>query len=131
MLSFTTSWKYIKNNKPDEYSTDDVEKIAKNFKSDSTDKNSAKTKKMPNVIAIMNESLADLNVDGPFETSEDYLPFIHSLTKNTIKGKLYVSIEGANTANSEFEFLTGKFIGVFLHQEQYHITTMLRALFLH
>ena len=70
VLSFTTSWKYIKNNKPDEYSTDDVEKIAKNFKSDSTDKNSAKTKKMPNVIAIMNESLADLNVDGPFETSE-------------------------------------------------------------
>ena len=42
---FTTSWKYIKNNKPDEYSTDDVEKIAKNFKSDSTDKNSAKTRK--------------------------------------------------------------------------------------
>ena len=85
---------------------------------------------MPNVIAIMNESLADLNVDGPFETSEDYLPFIHSLTKNTIKGKLYVSIEGANTANSEFEFLTGNSLA-FLHQEQYHITTMLRALFLH
>lgn len=113
VLSFTTSWKYIKNNKPDEYSTDDVEKIAKNFKSDSTDKNSAKTKKMPNVIAIMNESLADLNVDGPFETSEDYLPFIHSLTKNTIKGKLYVSIEGANTANSEFEFLTGNSLAFF------------------
>ena len=31
VLSFTTSWKYIKNNKPDEYSTDDVEKIAKEF----------------------------------------------------------------------------------------------------
>ena len=68
---------------------------------------------MPNVIAIMNESLADLNVDGPFETSEDYLPFIHSLTKNTIKGKLYVSIEGANTANSEFEFLTGNSLAFF------------------
>lgn len=113
VLSFTTSWKYIKNNKPDGYSADDVEKIAKAFKSDSTDKNSAKTKKMPNVIAIMNESLADLNVDGNFDTSEDYLPFLHSLTKNTIKGKLYVSIEGANTANSEFEFLTGNTLAFF------------------
>ena len=55
----------------------------------------------------MNESLADLSYDGPIELSEDYLPFLHSLTENTVKGKLYVSIEGANTANSEFEFLTG------------------------
>lgn len=55
----------------------------------------------------MNESLADLNYNNTIDLSEDYLPFIHDLTKNTIKGQLFVSIEGANTANSEFEFLTG------------------------
>ena len=94
MLSFTTSWKYIKNNKPDEYSTDDVEKIAKNFKSDSTDKNSAKTKKMPNVIAIMNESLADLNVDGPFETSEDYCHLFIVLQKIQLRVNFMCRLKG-------------------------------------
>ena len=42
------------------------------------------------------------------ETNEDYMPFIHSLTENTIKGSL--SIAGysvAGTSNSEFEFLSG------------------------
>ena len=43
--------------------------------------------------------------------SEDYLPFLHSLKENIVKGKLYVSIEGANTANTEFEFLTGNTLG--------------------
>lgn len=113
MLSFATSWKYVKTDKPDGYSIKDIEKIAKNYKSDETDKNAAKTKKMPNVIAIMNESLGDLDYDGKLETTEDYLPFIRGMKDNTIKGKLYVSIEGANTANSEFEFLTGNSLAFF------------------
>jgi phosphoglycerol transferase MdoB-like AlkP superfamily enzyme len=40
------------------------------------------------------------------ELTEDYLPFIHSLQENTVWGRMYVSVEGGNTANSEFEFLT-------------------------
>ena len=56
---------------------------------------------------IMNESLADLSVDGNIATSSDYMPYIHSLKKNTIKGHCHMSVFGANTANSEFEFLTG------------------------
>lgn len=113
MLSFATSWKYVKTEKPEGYSVKDVEKVAEKYKSDKTSKTNAKSKKMPNVIAIMNESLADFNFDGTLETSEDYLPFIRSMKKNTIKGKLYVSIEGANTANSEFEFLTGNSLAFF------------------
>ena len=35
------------------------------------------------------------------------MPFTHSLTENTIRGNLFVSVKGGNTANSEFEFLTG------------------------
>ena len=35
------------------------------------------------------------------------MPFIHSLTENTIKGNAYASIFGGNTPNSEYEFLTG------------------------
>lgn len=60
----------------------------------------------PNIIAIMNESFADLKTIGNFSTSSEYLPFFNSLSKNTIKGNLHVSIFGATTPNSEWEFLT-------------------------
>ncbi len=60
----------------------------------------------PNIIAIMNESFADLSTIGNFTTTEEYLPFFNSLSKNTIKGNLHVSIFGAQTPNSEWEFLT-------------------------
>ena len=60
----------------------------------------------PNIIAIMNESFADLQVIGDFKTNTEYLPFFNSLEKNTIKGNLHVSIFGATTPNSEWEFLT-------------------------
>ncbi len=112
-LSFITSWKYIKTEKPSGYSVDEVEKLTKKYKSDDSSKENAKNKKMPNVIAIMNESLADFSFDGNLETTEDYIPFIRSMKKNTVKGQLFVSIEGANTANSEFEFLTGDSMAFF------------------
>lgn len=113
ILSFTLTWKYVKTTKPDNYSIESVKKITEGYTSDETSKDSAKSKNMPNVIAIMCESLGDLSVDGNLATSEDYLPFIHSMKENTIKGQLYVSIEGANTANSEFEFLTGNSMAFF------------------
>ncbi len=62
---------------------------------------------MPNIICIMNESLSDLGALGNLETNEDYMPFIHSLTENTIKGYLSMPVFGAGTSNSEFEFLSG------------------------
>ena len=60
-----------------------------------------------NIICIMNESLADLSVLGDFTTNQDYMPFMRSLTENTVKGNLYVPVIGAGTSNTEFEFLTG------------------------
>ena len=55
----------------------------------------------------MNEAFSDLSVINEFSTNEDYMPFIHSLNENTIKGSLYMSIFGSGTCNSEFEYLTG------------------------
>lgn len=104
-LSFVLSWSYTKVEKPSGYAADKVKDIVKDFASDAVSDPGDTVR--PNIIAIMNESLADLSYDGKIDFSEDYLPFLHSLEKNTVKGKLYVSIEGANTANSEFEFLTG------------------------
>ena len=63
--------------------------------------------KKPNVIVVMNESFADLKAVGDIEVTTDYMPFFRKLKKNTIKGYTYCSVFGGNTANSEFEFLTG------------------------
>ncbi|MBQ6825339.1 MAG: LTA synthase family protein [Clostridia bacterium] len=35
------------------------------------------------------------------------MPFMRSLTENTVRGNLYVPVIGAGTSNTEFEFLTG------------------------
>lgn len=62
---------------------------------------------LPNIICIMNESLADLGRLGDLKTNEEFMPFLHSLTENTIKGNLFMPVFGAGTSNSEFEFLSG------------------------
>ncbi|MBO6046760.1 MAG: LTA synthase family protein [Erysipelotrichaceae bacterium] len=67
----------------------------------------ASDEELPDVIAIMNESFADLNVLGDLHTDTEVMPFFHSLKKNTIKGYALASVFGGGTANSEFEFLTG------------------------
>ncbi|MCI2061331.1 MAG: LTA synthase family protein [Eubacteriaceae bacterium] len=65
---------------------------------------SAKTE--PNIIIIQNEAFSDLAVTADIKTNIDYMPFIHSLKKNTQKGYMNLSITGGPTANSEFETLT-------------------------
>lgn len=61
----------------------------------------------PVIIAIMNESFADLSVIGDVPAGEDLLPFFHSMGENAIKGWTQVPVFGAGTANTEWEFLTG------------------------
>ena len=61
----------------------------------------------PNIIAIMNESYADLHSLGDFSTVFPVMNYYKSLNKNTIKGNLSVSVLGGGTCNTEFEFLTG------------------------
>lgn len=63
--------------------------------------------KKPNIIAVMNESFADFSAVADVDVTQDYMPFFRSLKENTIKGYTYSSVFGGNTANSEFEFLTG------------------------
>ena len=67
----------------------------------------SKMTKNPNIIAVMNESFADLKAVGDLQVSKDYMPFFRKLKENTIKGYTYSSVFGGNTANSEFEFMTG------------------------
>lgn len=103
-MSFMIQTYYLIPDKPDGYSVEAAEKIAANYQSDPVD---METDVQPNIICIMNETFSDLNYIDEVETTEEILPFINSLKENTIKGKLNMSIFGSNTANSEFEFLTG------------------------
>lgn len=91
--------------KPNGYSLKKVEEITSKYTSDTVDSN----KKRPNVIVVINEAFSDPQVLGDIETNEDYMPFIHDLMKNgnCVSGTTYASIVGGQTANTEYEFLTG------------------------
>lgn len=106
-VAFLMELKYIVVEKPDGYNKEDAAALLASY--DTNDTESATH--TPNIIVIMNEAFSDLSVLRDFETNEDYMPFLHSLmqegTPNTISGHLNVSVLGGNTANTEFEFLTG------------------------
>lgn len=99
-LTFTHSIRYIKGHKPEGYSEDKVEQISAQYPGIKGNG------KKPNIIMIMNEALADFSSISDIETNEDYMPFIHGLTENTVKGDLFVSIFGGGTSKTEYEELT-------------------------
>lgn len=108
LLTTMRTFGYLHVTQPKDYSVSAVKKITKQY----TDSNSTETietteTKKPNIIAIMNESFADLKEVGDLQVSQDYMPFFRKLKENTIKGYTYSSVFGGNTANSEFEFMTG------------------------
>lgn len=89
----------------------------------------------PNIILIMNESLADFSLIGDVNYNRDPLPFLHSMSKDTIKGIDYVSVFGAGTSNSEFEAMTGNTMAFFpsgsnVYQQFMHKSTFSLPLYL-
>ena len=120
-VTFSMNLAYVYVEKPQGYSIEKAEELLMEYEEKAEALNgsnndvlngvqSAETKDFPNVIVIMNEAFSDLSVLGDFAVNEDYMPFIHSLqqgAENTVTGNLSVSVCGGNTANTEFEFLTG------------------------
>ena len=109
-LNFSVCLKYMRVEKPEGYSQESLEQLTADTASDGpsvtvTDPDG--TTRPVNVIVIMNESFSDLSVLPGVETNQDAMPFLRSLTENTIKGYAYSSVFGGTTANSEYEFLTG------------------------
>lgn len=102
MGSFFSNLRYINVEKPENYSAEKVEEIEKQYQAAENAQ-----EEQPNLIVIMNEAFADLSYLADFETNEDYMPNFHALKENTVKGNLFVGVKGGNTANTEFEFLTG------------------------
>lgn len=124
-LSLAMAGKYLRPEKPDHYSAQRAEEIVKaslqagvpvvaetdiEIATEQPEENEgfvSVTQEKPNIIAIMNESYADLSILGDFETTIPYMSFYESLQENTIRGNLSVSVLGGGTCNTEFEFLTG------------------------
>ncbi|MBR1893488.1 MAG: LTA synthase family protein [Lachnospiraceae bacterium] len=106
VMGFLNKMKYLSVEKPVGYSSKEERGILEDIKTDE----SAASEDMPDIVVVMNEAFSDPLVDGSFTTNVDYMPFIHSLEKggeNAITGYVNVSVNGGNTPNSEFEFLTG------------------------
>lgn len=110
-FNFFCNTKYMYMSEPNNYNPNEIKDYVNSVMENSDNKdntnNAEDDYEKPNIICIMNESLSDLNILGNLTTNEDYMPFMRSLTENTVKGNLYVPVIGAGTSNTEFEFLTG------------------------
>lgn len=124
-VSFLQNLQYLRISKPADYHPDTLDQELQEFMEQSSVRNSdrltssnshtpssiSSSEKSPQIFVIMNESFSDLSVLHEFQTNEDYMPYIHSLqtqdSNHLITGNLLVSVCGGNTANTEFEFLTG------------------------
>ncbi|MFI3237774.1 MAG: sulfatase-like hydrolase/transferase [Lachnospiraceae bacterium] len=97
---------YMGIQKPEDYSLEDAQNFFEGLEADVIDENTS----YPNVIVIMSECFSDLSFIGDYEASEDEIPFVHEIfdgMEDTVSGTLHVNVLAGNTANTEFEFLTG------------------------
>lgn len=102
VMYFAVTTQKLSISAPEGYSDEALSRIDGEIENDSVGET-----KDPTIIVIMNESFSDLSVIADFDTTEPVTPFFSSLTENTVRGYVCSSVLGGNTANSEFEFLTG------------------------
>lgn len=124
-MGFLATGKNMQVEEPENYSTDTVKSLMNTYIQEAKVQRiqNEESSKQPNIIAIMNESFADLSYINPdLKTNVPYLSFYNSLKENTIKGHLMVSPFGGWTANSEYEFLFGhsmELLGAAIPYSQY------------
>lgn len=106
-LNFTMNMDSLFNEAPTDYSKENAKTILSSVPQDET---TSEQTVQPNIIAIMDETFADLSILGDLglESTDDVMPFVHSLSgqENTITGQLVVPAFGGGTCNTEYEFLT-------------------------
>ena len=115
VVAFLMQCQYLKVEEPDAYTKEMAENLLDNIITDADtngvlSSESETMEELPNIIVIMNEAFSDLSILGEYTTNMDEMPYMRSLMSgayNTVSGYLDVSVLGGNTANTEFEFLTG------------------------
>lgn len=104
-INFALGLRELTVDEPEGYSLDIVGDLEKKI---SVENDAQESDNQPDIIVIMDEAFADLNVLGTeIQTNTEVTPFINSLSDNTIKGYALASVFGGATPNSEYEFLTG------------------------
>lgn len=115
-LAFTLNVKNSIVQKPETYSDEAIGAVAANIESVSQTQAQPAMKKAsvdtlqgkkPNVIFIMSEAFWDPTLLSNVTFSEDPLPTIHRLQKESTSGYLLSPQFGGGTSNVEFEVLTG------------------------
>lgn len=102
VIGFTTFLQNMNVKTPENYQRRTVEAIL----SDYTECVDSDNNTRPTIITVMDESFSDLRSLADFYTTEEYLYNWYNIDDYLYKGNLYVSIYGAQTATTEFEFLT-------------------------
>lgn len=114
-LAFTLNVKNSIVQKPETYSDQSIATVAANLQDVGMQKAGAKKSvdtvslngKKPNVIFIMSEAFWDPTLLTNVTFSEDPVPTIHRLQKESTSGYLLSPQFGGGTSNVEFEVLTG------------------------
>ncbi|MDR6552115.1 LTA synthase family protein [Paenibacillus qinlingensis] len=114
-LAFTLNVKNSIVQKPDTYSEQALAAAAANIQEAAVQKDAGVRKakatladgKQPNVIFVMSEAFWDPTLLENVTFSEDPLPTIHRLQKESSSGYLLSPQYGGGTSNVEFEVLTG------------------------
>ncbi len=96
---------------PDGYSEEALDSIVLHLMENAADgawyASSDPEREKPDILVVMSESFSDTRELGNFETDEPFFSFFDELESESIHGHVYSSVIGGNTANSEYELLTG------------------------
>ncbi len=90
---------------PEDYSGDHARSLLDSYSAPVTGDTAPEA--YPDIVVIMNESFADYTLCGK-TTFEDPLKHLHDPANHYTENAIAVSVYGGNTANTEFEFLTGE-----------------------
>ncbi|AHV97529.1 LTA synthase family protein [Paenibacillus sabinae] len=108
LFAFTGNLKQNLMDKPDGYSREAIAQIAQKYGALPDIGSNAAPSDTPNIMYMMDEAFFDPTRLPSYTFSEDPLKFIHGEEKNTPSGYLLSPEFGGNTANIEFEALTGQ-----------------------
>lgn len=112
-LTIARMAKDISVKRPANYNQEEIKNILTSY-SDDTEKNNTtenlnNINDYPNIVVIMNESFADMDMSYNIEgLNEDPISYFHELMQeeNVVSGVMHSSQFGGGTANVEYEFLT-------------------------
>jgi len=107
LMEYLAELSWLNIEAPEGYSHEAVDALLSDYVAAPAD---ASDEEKPHIIAVMVEAYSDLSVLGDIELTEDVMANFNAICEESIHGYACASIFGGNTANSEWEFLTGNSI---------------------